>query len=92
MHGKKELFLENSNGLDNKKEEEANLFSMHELIPKKEFTEYIVAGDISKNSIMNFAKEVGTTPGIVVGQLQHKGLVKMFALNNLKQKFEWVKK
>lgn len=88
LHGKKELFLENSKGLDNEKEEEANLFSMHELIPKKIFTEFIVAGNYSEASIVSFAKEIRITPGIVVGQLQHRGLLKVFALNHLKQKFE----
>ncbi len=89
LHGKKELFLENSKGLDNEKEEEANRFSMHELIPKKLFTEYLVAGNFSKDSIINFAKEVGTTPGIVVGQLQHRGLVSHKAFYGLKRCFEW---
>lgn len=92
LHGKKDLFLENSKGLDNEKEEEANMFSMNELIPKKAFTEFIVAGNYSEASIMSFAKEIGITPGIVVGQLQHRRLLKVFALNNLKQKFEWIKK
>jgi len=90
LHGKKELFLEGANGLDVDKEDEANVFSENELIPKKAFTEFTRNGSFSKASIIEFAKRVGIAPGIVVGQLQHKSYLKVNFCNDLKQRFKWV--
>jgi len=89
LHGKKELFLENSNGLQDDKENEANIFSENELIPKKAFTEFIVQGDFTENTIRSFAGSMGIAPGIVVGKLQHRQLLKPYFFNELKQRFEW---
>ncbi len=89
LHGKKELFLENANGLHDDKENEANTFSENELIPKKEFKEFIVQGDFTENTIRDFAGSLGIAPGIVVGQLQHRQLLKVYAFNELKQRFKW---
>lgn len=90
LHGKKELFLEGSNGLDPEKEHEANVFAENELIPSKIFSEFIREASFSKSSICKFAKSVGIAPGIVVGQLQYKKLLDMRFCNDLKQRFQWV--
>lgn len=89
LHGKKELFLEGANGLDELKETEANEFAEHELIPKKAFSGFIAQGNFSIASIVDFARSIGIAPGIVVGQLQHKGLLHNAFANDLKQKFVW---
>jgi addiction module HigA family antidote len=89
LHGKKELFLEGSNGLNQEKENEANRFSENELIPPKVFTKFIASGDFSKRSINNFSKAIGIAPGIVVGQLQYRGLLSFKFCNDLKQRFKW---
>ncbi|WP_250656435.1 HigA family addiction module antitoxin [Alkalimarinus coralli] len=89
LHGKKELFLEGTNGLDQEKEHEANTFAEHELIPQKVFAKFISDRDFKKTSISAFAKSVGIAPGIVVGQLQHKGLLNVKFCNDLKQRFKW---
>ncbi len=90
LHGKKELFLENSNGLDNDKEIEANTFSEHELIPKKQFSEFIKQSNYTKQAILDFSESIEIAPGIVVGQLQHKKLLRMNTFNEVKQRFEWL--
>jgi HTH-type transcriptional regulator/antitoxin HigA len=89
LHGKKELFLEGTNGLDQEKELEANTFAEHELIPTKVFTKFIAANNFNKAAITAFAKSVGIAPGVVVGQLQHKGLLDVRFCNDLKQRFQW---
>jgi HTH-type transcriptional regulator / antitoxin HigA len=89
LHGKKELFLEGSNGLDPEKEVEANSFAEAELIPKKLFADFVVQGRFNKQDIKIFAKAVGVSPGIVVGQLQHRNLLKISFCNDLKQRFKW---
>lgn len=89
LHGKKELFLESQNGLANEKEEEANTFAQHELIPSKAMMRFIVDGNFTKNAIKAFAKEAGIAPGIIVGQLQHRGLLNFKTHNDLKQSYKW---
>lgn len=89
LHGKKELFLEGANGLDEVKEDEANQFAVSELLPRKYFNAFLVRGDYSKKTIKSFAKAIGIAPGIVVGQLQHRGLLNVRFCNDLKQRYEW---
>lgn len=89
LHGKKELFLEIANGLDQGKEQQANAFAEQELIPAKAFSNFINGRDFSKVSISTFAQSVGIAPGIVVGQLQHKKLLNVSFCNELKQRFKW---
>jgi len=89
LHGKKELFLEYQNGLDNEKEEEANHFAQKELIPEKAMSDFIIQGNYTRGAIRTFAQHIGIAPGIVVGQLQHRGLIKYSTHSNLKQSFKW---
>lgn len=89
LHGKKELFLEGNNGMDEEKEHEANVFAENELIPRKPFASFIAKRNFSKTSISAFADAVGIAPGIVVGQLQHKKLLNVTFCNDLKQRFQW---
>jgi len=89
LHGKKELFLEGANGLDQDKEHEANEFSEQELIPAQKFSTFIADGNFNQTSITSFAKSIGIAAGIVVGQLQHKDLLDITFCNGLKQRFKW---
>lgn len=89
LHGKKELFLEGSNGLDETKEEEANKFAQTELIPRSAFARLATTRQFSKVLIQDFARQIGIAPGIVVGQLQHAGMLPITHCNDLKQKFVW---
>lgn len=91
LHGKKELFLEGLNGLDAEKEKEANEFAERELIPSQAFTRWLNdTPRLTKAAIVEFADAIGIAPGIVVGQLQHKGLLPVTHGNDLKIKYEWV--
>ncbi|MFV8570025.1 HigA family addiction module antitoxin [Marinobacter sp. SBS5] len=93
LHGKKDLFIErtdkSSNGLDDEKEAEANHFAQNELIPAKALEQFIRKGSRTKADISSFAEQVGIAPGIVVGQLQHKGILDYQFCNDLKQFYKW---
>lgn len=89
LHGKKDLFLEGANGLDESKEDEANRFAQEELIPRAAFAKFAKQGRFSKATISAFARQIGIASGIVVGQLQHKKLLPVTHCNDLKQKFVW---
>lgn len=69
-------------------EEEANEFSQTTLIPHGELEEVIpCARDFRK--VARFAKKIGISPGIVIGQLQHFGIVPHSYLNALKVRYHW---
>lgn len=84
------LFLEwpDKRELDNCEEAEANKFAGQLLIPQSEEAA-LRALPHEYRSIMRFAKKLSISPGIVVGQLQHRGLVRQDKLNFLKKRYSW---
>lgn len=86
-HGKTEVFID----LDNvgQKEDEANKFAADFLIPAAKFKRFIgnTLPGISKATIKHFAKEINIAPGIVVGRLQHDGVIPQSHCNDLKARF-----
>lgn len=89
LHGKKELFLEGINDMDEEKEKEADQFAQHELIPRKKLRNFINQANYSRSAIRKFANKVGIAPGIVVGQLQFRKLLKYNQCNDLKCRYKW---
>lgn len=69
-----------------KAEEEANRFAADTLIPSEPFYRFIKANDFSNEAIHQFADEQGIGPGIVVGRLQHEGLLSYHQGHALKQR------
>lgn len=88
LHGKKESFIDGQ-GSDAPKENEANEFAANILIPKDAFKRFIAGtGRLSEDAVKDFAREVNVSPGIVVGRLQHEGLLEYGSrMNILKRKF-----
>lgn len=70
-------------------EEEANRFAEEILIPSNEIASFLAAGETKRSSIVAFAKTLGVTPGIVVGRLQHEGLIPWDRYQNLKLRLKW---
>lgn len=89
LHGKKALFLEGTISLDSDKEDEANAFATKELIPTKALNAFVSGNDLTKQSIRIFAKSMGISSGIVVGQLQHRHILLPSHCNDLKQRYQW---
>ncbi len=87
LHGKQALFLE-VDKMSSTQEEEANEFSARILVPDT-FRAQLEHLPIEKHAIRNFARTIGVSPGIVVGQLQHLGRAQRSQLNNLKARFSW---
>lgn len=87
-HGRKEIFLE-GNGMNGEKEEEANQFARDFLIPPKAYREFTSCGRPTLKDVSRFAGEVDIAPGIVVGRLQHEGLLAMDIGNKLKVFYRW---
>jgi addiction module HigA family antidote len=70
-------------------ERRANEFARDVLIPPAEFSRLLSGGHPSLPDIEAFAKSVGVSSGIVVGRLQHEGILDHMHGNGLKRYFRW---
>ncbi len=88
LHSQKALFLEGE-GMDaTQEEDEANNFSASILIPK-DMEAYLAQDRLTAMEVIRIARMIGVSPGIVVGQLQHRGALRRNQLNSLKRRFSW---
>ncbi|HIM96920.1 MAG TPA: ImmA/IrrE family metallo-endopeptidase [Gammaproteobacteria bacterium] len=89
LHNAKSLFLEGSDSISGTEEDEANQFSMNLLIPS-EYQEELKHLSPNPRSILRFAKKIGVSPGIVLGQMQFARLCSHSStLNRLKIRYDW---
>lgn len=86
-HGKKgQISCDNDNSVQ---EQEANDFAAEILLPKKEYDAFRYKGDYSSNAILEFAQDKEIDPGVIVGRLQHDGLIPYNQLNYLHKQLNW---
>ncbi|MBI4193572.1 MAG: ImmA/IrrE family metallo-endopeptidase [Betaproteobacteria bacterium] len=91
LHGRGEVFLDDigADGRESKFEQEANRFAAEFLIPLA--SEPQLATLTTEPTIRRFAQQLGIHPGIVVGRLQHEGVLSYRTpLNHLKESFRWI--
>lgn len=93
LHGKKDIFLEGIkyDGSEAAKEKEADDFATETLIDKRLFDNFLNYHDLSRASIIAFADRCGIAPSIIVGRLQHMGLLRYQVYNDLKPNIELFK-
>lgn len=89
-HGKNDVYVDEVDGLQTKKELEADSFAANFLIPKSDYHEFVSNNRFTRSTVKEFAQSVKLAPGIVVGRLQHDGIIDYSWLNDLKVKFELV--
>lgn len=72
-------------------ETEANRFSSDTLIPPSALGNFIrkQKKNFTNDSVHDFAEMIGIGPGIVIGRLQHDGILERHQGNALKQKLDW---
>lgn len=87
LHGKKDVFIEEFEGVtnDDKKEAEANAFAANTLI-QSDFVKEIDTDQIDELTIRKLARKYKTHPAIVLGRLQNLALVPKNFCNHLKLK------
>jgi len=92
-HGKKDVYIDEKNGTVTKQEKEANKFATTFLMPESEYRKFITEHPKPvKRDVNKFARNIGVAPGIVVGRLQHDGVVSYGWFNDLKVRFTLVEK
>ena len=70
-------------------EEEASRFAADTLIPPDALSNFIKTKIFTNASIKRFADTLTIGPGIIVGRLQHEGILKYSQGNTLKRNFRW---
>jgi len=88
LHAEDALFLEDESEVTAAEEAEANEFAARILVPMAFLPELMILRPGVKE-IVGFARKIGVSPGIVVGQLQHLGRVKRDRLNGFKRRYRW---
>lgn len=70
-------------------ETEANQFARDTLIPPSALGEFIRKKTFTNDAIHDFSEAIGIGPGLVVGRLQHDGILARHQGNALKQTLGW---
>jgi HTH-type transcriptional regulator / antitoxin HigA len=88
LHEKTHLFIEGGSQIAIHDETEADNFAANALIPSES------RGDFNQikqkfSLVMRFAKRLGVSPGIVVGQMQKGGILRHDQMNFLKVRYNW---
>ena len=73
----------------NEDEEKIDRLAQESLIPRRELERFLTTWNKSKKDIEAFAEHLGIAAGIVVGRLQHDGVLSYEYCNGLKRRFEW---
>lgn len=82
-------FLDDKNGVGDGAEEEADHWAQENLVGVRRFDVFKATRPRSEAAIKRFALETDLHPGIIVGMLQHDGIIPFRNLNGLKTTFRW---
>lgn len=75
-------------GADDDVERLADSFARNTLIAPEAITTFVSDGDFSRRAIRSLAEHIDVSPGIVVGRLQHDGVLGKSQLNDLKRTYQ----
>jgi hypothetical protein len=88
LHSHQDVFIEGIEAPDSAAEKEADDFASRTLIPPQHLPELLRLRQ-NKFDLVRFARRMGISPGIVVGQLQHYGRIKENHFNGMKRRYRW---
>jgi HTH-type transcriptional regulator/antitoxin HigA len=87
LHGA-EAFVDADDTYLDDREREANEFARSCIIPPSRWEEFTNLR-YNKGAVIRFSVSLGIAPGLIVGQLQHRGLIPRDRLNFLKRRWAW---
>jgi hypothetical protein len=90
LHSKKSVFVDEGKSTDSPQETEANVWAKTFLVSESHWSAFVASRPRSADTVKSFARSQGLHPGIIVGMLQHEGLIEWSWLNRLKVRYEWV--
>jgi addiction module HigA family antidote len=86
LHGKRLLFVEGTDAVSQRHEDEANRFAADTLIPQT-YVDQMRGLSATNAAVRAFADQIGIAPGVVVGRLQREGRLPWSTLNELKVRY-----
>lgn len=89
LHSKMKTYLESGKKGTSTLEAEADAWASHFLVPTSQWRAFTTTRPSSQQEICAFADQLQIAPGIVVGMLQHEGIVPWSHFNGLKQRYQW---
>ena len=89
-HNTDKMFIDVDNivDLENGEEQEANIFAGEMLVPSR-YHDRMRNLRSNKRKIIAFSQEIGVSPGIVIGQMQHHKIISHNYLNGYKRHYKW---
>lgn len=90
LHSRKPVFVDGvGRGNAKPEEEEANDWAANFLVPQARLDAFCTRFDGTARAVVDYSASIGIAPGIVVGQLQRRGVVPFSRLNDLKERYRW---
>lgn len=87
LHGAKTFVDADMEELDDS-EREANEFASSCIIPEGRTSEFYQL-EARKDAVVRFSVSVGISPGLIVGQMQHRHMIRRNEMNYLKRHWKW---
>lgn len=77
LHGKKDIFIEDDTfkNQNKEKENEANEFAAEWLLSNTQFQKIVSKKPLNADDVYHFADFFNTHPAIIIGRLQHEGII-----------------
>jgi HTH-type transcriptional regulator/antitoxin HigA len=88
LHPTSQLFVEGQDYESTEEESEANRFASAVLLPD-EFESELHSLRRDFRAYARLAKRIGISPGVLVGQMQKRGLLQHKQMNFLKERYDW---
>jgi len=87
LHGG-QTFVDDEETLQDDPEREANEFARGCIVPEPRLSD-LERLRPDRRSVLRFSVSVGTAPGLIVGQMQHRKMIGHDRLNGLKRRWTW---
>jgi len=89
LHGKREIFIE-EDGSKDEREQAADRFARDILVLQAAYRKFINSGKYHEpKTVKAFARQIGISPAIIVGRLQHEKRLPFSHMNNLRRRFKF---
>lgn len=89
LHGKKDQFIDTDGIEKTLQEKEADDFASDILLSDDLYNEFISAHDYSLGAVYQFSNRVRVNPSVVMGRLEHKGIVPYSRFARYRTKLYW---
>ena len=77
-------------GTSDEDEKAADLFASEVLVPSEELKSFVQSKIFTSDELKQFAELVDIDVGILVGRLQHDGIIGYNQFNSLKKKYDFI--